>query len=704
MNSSNRYSRRVHLRLALFGLVSSLWVGALAARLVYLQTVARPSLQDRAELQQQHTLKLDAIRGTIFDRNERELAVSIEVESVYAVPPSIEDKEKVARELASCLGGDAAELTKRLTTEKRFLWVKRKADPTKIDCIRNLEPTGVNFLPESRRFYPKRAVASHLLGYVGMDNEGMSGVEYALEDDIRGEPGRQIIWTDARQRRAASRVEKRPLAGRDVYLTIDETLQHIAESSLERAVRESGAQRAMAILMRPETGEILALAAVPFFNPNRYQDYPADHWRNRAVTDVYEPGSTFKVITAAAAIEEGVVSEEERIDCGRGSIQVGSEVIRDHKVFDVLTFREVLQFSSNVGMIRISQRLGKERMERYIHAFGFGEPTRIDLPSESRGILRPATRWGARTLASIAFGQEIGVTPLQMVTAVNAIAASGYLMRPQLLREIRSPDGEVLLKFEPEPVRRVVSRETAARLTEILVNVVAAGTGVRASVAGFTVAGKTGTAQKAAPGGGYSKTDYVASFAGFVPAERPELTALILLDSPTGDHTGGRAASVFAEIVEASLHYLGVPPERNIGAAPMVARWPQQAPITTRPSPERRDWNPVSRAVVGGSIPNGIRVPNLYGLPARDAVARAIGMRLSPKLVGSGWVVGQEPPAGRIVGQGTRVTLILGPRGATRFDEAVQVVDSIEHVKRSPEIHSSSETFLVRGIVLRMGE
>jgi cell division protein FtsI/penicillin-binding protein 2 len=561
----------------------------------------------------------------------------------------------------------------------------------------------VNFLPENRRFYPKRAVASHVLGYVGMDNEGMSGVEYALEDDIRGEPGRQIIWTDARRRRAASRVEKRPLAGRDVYLTIDETLQHIAESSLERAVRESGAKRAMAILMRPETGEILALAAVPFFNPNRYQDYPAGHWRNRAVTDVYEPGSTFKIITAAAALEEGVVSEEERIDCGRGLIQVGSDAIRDHKVFDVLTFREVLHFSSNVGMIRISQRLGKERMENYIHAFGFGESTKVDLPAESRGILRPASQWGPRTLASIAFGQEIGVTPLQMVTAVNAIAASGYLMRPQLLREIRSPDGDVLLRFEPEPVRRVVSRETASRLTEILVDVVRRGTGVRADVAGFTVAGKTGTAQKAAPGGGYSKTDYVASFAGFVPARKPELTALILLDSPTGDHTGARAAAVFADVIEPSLHYLGVSPERGLGATPIVARWPKQAPLSTKPLPERRDWNPVSRNV-GRSIPNGLRVPALYGLPARDAVARAIGMRLVPTLVGSGWVVGQEPTVGRFVSPGTRVTLILGPRGATRFDDAVQVVENIGDGERAPGFASSRERVSDRGTVRRADE
>ena len=448
----------------------------------------------------------------------------------------------------------------------------------------------------------------------------------------------------------------------------------------------------MAILMRPETGEILAMAAVPFFNPNRYQDSPAGHWRNRAVTDVFEPGSTFKVITAAAAVEEGVVSEEERIDCGQGSIQVGSQVIRDHKVFDVLTFREVMQFSSNVGMIRISQRLGKERMEQYVHAFGFGEPTEVNLPAESRGILRPAAGWSSRTLASIAFGQEIGVTPLQMVTAVNAIAASGYLMRPQLVREIRAPSGELFSKFEPEPVRRVVSRETAARLTEILVGVVDGGTGTRAAVAGYTVAGKTGTAQKASPSGGYSKTDYIASFVGFVPAYRPEITALILLDSPTGDHTGARAASVFAEIVEPSLHYLGVPPELDSGVSSVIARWPRQKTLASELSSGHQEWSSVTPAVAGPSIPGGIRVPALYGLPARDAVARAIGMRLAPKLLGSGWVVGQEPPAGRLVGPGTRFLLILGPSGATGFEDAVRIADDTRRGGQSPVPQRPRET------------
>jgi cell division protein FtsI (penicillin-binding protein 3) len=645
--------------------------------LVYLQVVARPSLQERAELQHQHTLKIDPTRGTIYDRMGRELAVSVEVESVYASPVTLEDPEASGQALVSCLGGSPATRADRLRSEKRFVWVERKVDPGAADCVRTLGLPGVRLVPEARRFYPKRAVAAHVLGYVGIDNEGMSGVEYALEDEIRGEPGRQIIWTDARNRRAASRVEALPSPGRDLYLTLDETLQHIAETQLEQAVRDSGAKHGIAILMQPETGELLAMAVVPGFNPNCYGNYPDSHWRNRAVTDAYEPGSTFKIIPAAAALEEGVTTEDERIDCGRGTIRVGESWIHDHKVFDVLTFREVVEHSSNVGMIRISQRLGKERLSRYVRAFGFGETTGVRLPAESRGILRKTSTWGARTIASIAFGQEIAVTPLQMVTSVNAIAASGYLMRPRLIREIRSPEGALLMKFEPEPVRRIVSRETASRVTDILVGVVERGTGSRAAIPGYRVAGKTGTAQKADPGGGYSKTDFVASFVGFVPAHRPQLTALVILDSPDGDHTGARAAAVFAAIMRRSLSYLGVAPDEDRRAVRMVLRWPEQLPLGAEPSARHAGWAKVERVAFGdSSTATGVRVPALYQLPARDAVARLVAARLTPRLSGSGWVVSQVPTAGEVVAPGSSCTLILGSLADSQSAETTRIVEN----------------------------
>jgi len=411
----------------------------------------------------------------------------------------------------------------------------------------------------------------------------------------------------------------------------------------------------MAIVMRPDTGEILALAAAPTFNPNAYGASPPSSWRNRAVTDPYEPGSTFKIITAAAALEEQVVTEEERIDCGRGAIRVDDRTILDHRSFDILPFRDVVEKSSNVGMIRIGQRLGPDRFLAYIKRFGFGQLTGVELSGESRGIVHE--RWNGSTLASVSFGQEIAVTPVQMVAAVNAIATSGYLMKPRLVREVRSPGGQLVRGFAPEPVARVVSAATADRLTEILIGVVAHGTGTRAQIPGYTVAGKTGTAQKAGATPGYSETDYVASFVGFVPAERPELTAMVVLDSPVGDHSGGTvAASVFSRIVERSLHYLGVAPSAPDRVVVVAESWPSQAPLSLSTldelvTPESTAARDVARVAFGRSEANGVQeppqrlMPSFLGLPARDAVARAVASGLVPRISGTGRVLSQTPEA-----------------------------------------------------------
>ncbi len=682
--SETRTVSRFQMRTMVLGLLTALWIVAVCGRLVYLTVIARDPLRERGELQHQHTLKLDPNRGTIRDRNGRELARSVEVESVYAVPTAYSGDRlsDAARQLASCLKLSEKRIAARLEGDKRFVWLERKAKPDAADCVRELQLAGVGFVPESRRFYPKRFLAAQILGYVGLDNEGMSGVEYALEEQIRGEAGRRIIWSDARQRRAASRVEKRAISGRSVHLTIDENLQYIAETELQRAVDESGSKNGIAILLRPDSGEILAMAATPTFNPNRYGDYPASHWRNRSVMDVYEPGSTFKIVAAAAALEEGVTTEDERIDCGGGFIRVAEHTIRDHRVFDVLAFREVVALSSNVGMIRIGQRLGRERLDRYIRAFGFGEAYDIELSGESRGLIRPVERWGPVTVASISFGQEIGVTPLQMVTAANVIAASGYLMRPKLVLGFENPDdGTMERRATPEPIRRVVSEETARRLTQLLVGVVEHGTGTRAAIAGYSVAGKTGTAQKAVVGG-YSDTDYIASFVGFVPARRPSLTALVILDSPAGDHSGSRAAAVFSDIVDRSLRYLGVPPDGE--TAVRVAKvWPQTSPILERADreaaldvPERsRKVRPTS---MGVSEPRweedrmsseAMVAPAVKGLPARDALARFFARGMVPELVGTGWVVEQYPLAGEPLDGATRPRLVLGPPGFVEVPE-----------------------------------
>ena len=652
---------RVRVRLLLLGLSSSLAVVAVASRLSYLTIVAKEEYEARGLVQYQQRLKLDARRGTIHDRNGRALAESVEVESLYAVPSAFtpEGALEAAGAIARCLGIPRRRVLARLQLEKHFAWLERKASPEAARCVEALNVSGVHSVEESRRFYPKRRLASQVLGYVGLDNEGMGGVEYALEERIRGEPGSRVIWSDALKRRAGTRVEKRPIPGESVYLTIDENLQYIAETELSAAVRESRSRSGITIVMRPSTGELLAMASFPSFNPNRFGDAPESHRRNRSVTDVYEPGSTFKIVAAAAALEEGVTSEDERIDCGQGGIRIADRYIRDHRPFDVLTFREVVSRSSNVGMIRIGQRLGKSRLEAYVRAFGFGEPTGVLLPAESRGILRSGKHWGPVTSASITFGQEVSVTPLQMVAAANVFATSGYLMRPRLVLGFSGSDGALVPTLSPEPVRRVVGEETTRRMTDILVEAVETGTGKTAALHGYRVAGKTGTAQKAVPGG-YSKTDFIASFVGFAPADRPEVTALVILDSPVGDHSGSRAAAVFARIVERSLVHLGVPRDEE-EVVRFAKVWPQIGPILPSRAIGASEAAAAVRDVLWSKT-SGASAPEVIGLSARDALARFVSSGLVPELSGTGFVIEQSPAAGAWLEPGIEAHLVLGPK------------------------------------------
>jgi cell division protein FtsI (penicillin-binding protein 3) len=645
---------RVRVRLLLLGLLSALAVAAIALRLSYLTIVAKEEYEARGLVQYQRRLKLDARRGTIRDRNGRALAESVEVDSLYAVPSAFtpERAQDAAGPIAHCLSLPRRRVLGQLQGQKDFAWLERKAGAAARRCVEALNVSGVHSVEESRRFYPKRRLAAQVLGYVGTDNEGMGGVEYALEARIKGEPGSRVIWSDALKRRAGTRVEKRSLPGESVYLTLDENLQYIAETELSQAVHETRSRSGISIVMRPATGEILAMALSPSFNPNRFGEASEIHRRNRAVTDVYEPGSTFKIVAAAGALEEGVTTEDERIDCGQGGIRIADRYIRDHRPFDVLTFRDVVTNSSNVGMIRIGQRLGRSRLEAYVKAFGFGEPTGVELTAESRGILGPSERWGPVTSASIAFGQAVSVTPLQMVAAANVFATSGYLMRPRLVLGFGGTEEEAAPALTPEPVRRVVSESTARRMTEILMNVVEKGTGKAAALPGYRVAGKTGTAQKAIPGG-YSKTDFIASFVGFAPALHPELTVLVILDSPEGDHSGSRAAAVFARIMERSLVQLGVPRDEE-EVVRLAKVWPQTPPILSE------EASPAVLRTASFAAPQGLGAPDVVGLSARDAVARFVAAGLVPEIAGTGFVIEQTPAAGLWLEGGIEARLVLG--------------------------------------------
>jgi cell division protein FtsI (penicillin-binding protein 3) len=645
--------RPARLRLMLVGLAISLWAVVILVRLLQLQVLNRGFFERMAARQSERTINLDPRRGPILDRGGSPLAVSVEADSIYAVPQDVGDPARTAAQLARALGLDGAsrkELLATLQKPRAFVWVRRKVDPTTARVVRDLQLDGIGFLTETRRYYPKRELASQLLGYVGMDNQGMSGVEYAFEEHVKGRPAKVLVETDAR-RRPVSHTERPSTEGATVVLTIDEAIQHAAEVALERAVNESQALSGIAIVMDPMTGEVLAMANRPTFNPNRYAAYASARWKNRAVADAYEPGSMFKVFTAAAGLQEKVVTPDERIDCGGGFIDIAGTRINDHAVFFDLSFREVIARSSDVGVMRVAQRLGRENFYRYMRGFGFGQPTRVDLPGESAGLLRPTAKWSALSLPTLSFGQEIGVTALQMATAVSAVANGGYLMRPLVVKRIEDASG-VLQQFPPEVVRRVLEPETVDTLTDLLKAVVTDGTGKRAAIAGYAVAGKTGTAQKVDPSGRYSMVDHVASFVGFVPASRPALVVLASLDTPRGPRNEGGdvAAPLFAELAEAALRRLAIPPddtERVLRIVPLGAKVTPAAYVPAA----------ATAAVETGSDPR--LMPDLHGASAREAAIAAARRGLLVELKGSGRVVSQTPEAGTEIEAGSACVLTL---------------------------------------------
>ncbi len=658
--------RMVRLRLMLLALGASLWALVILVRLVHLSVLERPFFQKQSARQSERTITLEARRGTIFDRAGRPLAVSVDAESVYAVPQDVSDPARTAMALARALGLDGSgrkEVLTQLQKNRAFVWVKRKVSPGAARAVHDLQLDGIGFLSESRRYYPKRELASQLLGYVGLDNQGMSGVEYAFEEALKGRKETVVVTTDAR-RRPVGHTEKPSTEGLSISLALDESVQHMAERELDRAMAETSSLAGVVVVVQPFTGEVLAMANRPTFNPNRFQSYPPARWKNRAVTDAYEPGSIFKIVTAAAGLQERVVEPHEVLDCGRGAIEIAGVTINDHAVYDKLSFAQAVAKSSDIGMIRVAQRLGREQFARYMREFGFGATTGIELPGESAGLLRPTSRWSAISLASLSFGQEVGVTALQMAMATAAVANGGYLMKPLVVRRIEDKDGRVVKEAKPLAVRRVLQPETVDTLTEILKGVVREGTGKRAVVPGYVVAGKTGTAQKIDASGRYSMVDHVASFVGFVPASRPALVILVSLDTPKGAHNEGGdvAAPVFARVAEQALRYLAVPsddPGRVIFASPLrpegVVRAAYRPGTAEEPSPSA-PATPGQEAAPAGDP----RVmPDLLGASAREAAIAAARLGLIVELRGSGRVVEQTPPAGAEIEPGENCVLRL---------------------------------------------
>jgi cell division protein FtsI (penicillin-binding protein 3) len=552
-----------------------LWFLVICLRLIYLQVFCYGDFEHRAQHQQQRTFDLSPKRGVIYDRAGRELAMSIQVDSAFAVPTEIPDLPNSINLITRITKEDPRVVLADCRSRKTFCWVARKADAEAIERIRALNLQGIHFQKEPKRFYPKRELAAQVLGYVGTDDEGLSGLERQFNDDLKGKPGRLMISVDARKKWFAS-VEKQPEPGNNLVLTIDQNIQYIVERELEAAMEQTHAIGGTVIVENPHTGEILALANRPTFNPNLRKEITVESLKDRAVSDVFEPGSTFKIVTVSAALEEKLTRPDEIFDCQMGSIVINGMRIRDHKPFGLLPVSDIIAKSSDVGAIKIALRLGEDRFYKYIRGFGFGQQTGIELPGETRGLTKPTNRWSKVSIGAISMGQEIGISPLQLADLISTIANDGVWVAPRIVAGTLEPYGvpgkpgsgllgsesaPQTIAFQPGASRRVISTITAAQMRQMLQGVVIRGTGRKAILEGYSSAGKTGTAQKVDPAtGAYSKTKYVGSFAGFAPVNNPQIAVAVILDSAVGPHQGGQvAAPVFQRIVQQTLEYLHVP-------------------------------------------------------------------------------------------------------------------------------------------------
>lgn len=679
---------RAHVRLLIIAGVAFLWMGMVFVRLSYLQLFCHGEYLARAQRQQQRTIEITPKRGTIYDRNKRPLAMSIPVDSAFGVPAEIADENLAARLLSGVVGKPQEELEARFESSRSFVWIARKLPPEKAEAITALNLKGIYLQKENQRFYPKRDLAAHVLGFVDLDEKGLGGIEYELDHQIRGRSEKIVVMADARQRWFDGGEAQRE-SGADVLLTLDEKIQYITERELDAAIAQTHSIAGTAMVMNPNTGEILALANWPKFNPNKASDAPAEARMDRAVSALYEPGSTFKLVTLAAAFNEGITRTDEVFDCENGSVLVAGHRIHDHEPFGLLNVAQILAKSSDVGAIKIALRLQAPRFYDYIRAFGFGAPTGVDLPGESKGLVRPLDNWGSFSIGSISMGQEIGVTPIQLIAAVSAVANGGLLYKPHVIEELQR--GNRVLPAEglltPTEPRRVIRPETAATLRRLMEGVILEGTGPKAHLDGWTSAGKTGTAQKIDPATGrYSRTRYIASFTGFAPINNPAVTILVSLDSPVGLHEGGQvAAPVFKRIAEQVLAYLDVP--RDVPLNPKLI----QAAYKKRASEDGSSLEDFSTVDFSGqpdplpaasqtTTPNGqaqpalrtpsltvavdqggeIEVPDFSGKPMREVAGTALRLGLDPVLVGSNLAMNQSPAPGARVRRGAKITVQFG--------------------------------------------
>jgi cell division protein FtsI (penicillin-binding protein 3) len=636
-SDSWRFAVRPRLAALLVMLVA--WSTGISARLVYLQVYRHADYEQKADRQQQRVIRYPGTRGAILDRDGRVLAYSVPAQSVYAVPSVIDNPASVIEGLCSvlpdCSPDFRAQLRERLSNRKRqFAWVRRLVTDAEAAAIEKLDLDGVGLWTESRRVYPNGSLVASTLGYVNTDSVGIGGIEQAWNKSISGKPGVDVVQIDAKQR-VYSRNEQPSTPGNTVELTIDEPLQYVVERELAAGVAANRAAAGTAIVMDPNTGEVLAMASVPTFDPNDPGDAHPEVRRNPAVENVYEPGSTFKIVTASAAIEDRVVPLSRVFSVTSGFIMIGDRRINDsHRSAVDLSFEEGLIKSSNIVAVRVGQMLGADRLSRYVTRYGFGARTGVGLAGETQGIV-----WNSLTpsaLASVSMGYQIGVTPLQMVTAASAVANGGQLMQPTLIRAERV--GERRTVFQPRVVRRVISPETASTLTSVMEEVVQRGTAKAAQIEGYRIAGKTGTAAKIVDGH-YSKSKYYSSFVGFFPAERPRFTILVMIDSASaGTYYGGAvAAPIFKRIADAAIRQYGI--QRSLDPPPPVL-------IERRDNARLNVSAPVAVPMLTPTTDDPDLVPDLSGLTAREALRRLDRLHVRGRLHGDGIVVRQRPAPG----------------------------------------------------------
>jgi cell division protein FtsI (penicillin-binding protein 3) len=543
----------------------AVWGLLAAGRLLQFQVVQRDRYSKPPPGKYTRTRTLKAPRGTIYDSRMGELAADATVETVAAEPEKIQDIADASARLARVLELDPSDLRRRMIDPARakYIRVKRRIGPSTAERVRALGIRGVYLEKEDVRVYPNRDLASHTLGFVNMDGIGAAGLEMHYDQRLRGKNGKAVCEVDAFGRCYQETISLQPEPGHSLVLSIDRHIQHIVQRELAKGVRQARAAAGTAIVMESETGRILALANHPDFNSNTYGRYAPELWRNRAVQDQFEPGSTFKVVVAGAALEAGLIRPGETIHCGMGSIKVGGHVFHDHHPYGWLTFQQILENSSNVGAILLGMRLGEDRLYAALRSFGFGSPTGVDLPAEADGKVRETPDWSALSIAAISFGQEVAVTSMQILAAINAIANGGYRVRPSVVDRILDGKGACVQTTRPERVR-IMRPETAAAVRNAFEGVVLRGTGKRASLEGYRAAGKTGTAQKQERGR-FSKTKYLASFIGFAPLPFPRVTILVQIDEPRGAIYGGEvAAPVFREIAQETLLSLHILPDKSL--------------------------------------------------------------------------------------------------------------------------------------------